>query len=150
MPRSDRSFVDQFKFLRPAQCGAHGRLQSSDFCVMTSTQHFEAALAVGTCLEMVVTPRPVSASVARLHVVDFAVASRGITPFSCAAVLRSTLGRGAGKAPDVIALPRATTRITAPRSTTSRNDQGVTPLTASRFALPCRKMTGDSFGYERW
>jgi len=117
---------------------------------MTSTQHLEAALAIGPRLEMVVTPRSVSAPVARLHVVDFAIATRCIAALASAAVLRSTFCRGAGKTPDVVALPSAATSIAAPRATTGRNDQCITPLTASGFALPCGEMTDDSFGYERW
>jgi len=149
MPRSDRSFVDQFGFLRSASGGAHRCLQRGDLGVVTPTQHFETTFAIGSRLEMMVAPRPVTTSVARLHMVDLAIASRGIAALARAAVLCTAFGRGAGEAPNVVALPGASARVTAPRATSSRDDHRVTPLTASGFAFPCREMTGDSFDDER-
>ena len=117
--------------------------------MMTSAQHLETTFAIGTCLEMVVASRSVTASIARLNMVDFAVASCCSATFTGAAVLRSSFGRGAGEAPNVVALPGATTCVAAPRATTCSDDLHVAPLATTGFALPCREVAGDPFGDER-
>ena len=92
MPRSERSFVGQFRFFR-ASCGGSQRgLLRSDFCVMESAQHLESTVAVGTGFEMMVASGPVPATIAWRDVVDLAIAARGRAAMLRAAVLGLALG----------------------------------------------------------
>jgi len=123
-------------------------LRRGDLAMMRATQHFEPAATIGIWAQVMVTTRAVAGAIARRAVVDLAVTSCRITARSFAEILGASLGGRAGKAPDVVALPGATTWVAAPGASPRRGDLGVAPLTAARLASPRRERTGNAFAFE--
>jgi hypothetical protein len=145
---SERSFGSRFG--GPSCRGTIARLLRGDLGMMGTTQHLESTFAIFIGAKMVMTAGPVSAAVARLAMIDLAVASCGIATRTRASVLRAAFGRSARESPDVFALPCPPAGIRTPGAPTCARDGRVAPLATPGLTLPCRQRAGDAFGNEWW
>lgn len=112
--------------------------------MVRATQHLEATDSVRIGIEVMVAAGTVTITVARRDVVHLAVATSGVATGTGAAVLGTTLCRGAGKAPDVVALPGSRATIGAPRASTRLGDVCVAPLASSARTGPGGEPTVDA------
>ncbi|NDG77114.1 MAG: hypothetical protein EBX51_04780 [Acidimicrobiia bacterium] len=80
--------------------------------------------------------------------VDLAITAGCVATRSFAEILSAPLRGRPRKAPNVVALPGATTLVAAPGASTRHRDRGVAPLAVARLASPRRQRTGDAFTLE--
>ena len=82
-------------------------MRRADFGVMCMTQNLKTANATMIRVQVMVTPWTIARAVARIYVIDFAVATLGCATNSLASIFCASLGGRSSETPNVIALPLA-------------------------------------------